>query len=157
MASGGRNTDNQALRAWLRLLACTNLIESRIRPRLQSAFATTLPRFDFLAQLERAADGLKMSELSHRMMVTGGNVTGIAHALESEGLIRRESDSCDRRALRVRLTPEGRRAFARMASAHERWVIELFGTLTDDETRNLVDLLNRLRSGILDVEAADVQ
>src|SRR6185437_25346 len=75
-----------SVRLWLRMLACTNRIESFVRQRLQANFATTLPRFDLMAQLERAAHGLKMSELSQRMMVTGGNVTGITDGLEKEGL-----------------------------------------------------------------------
>ncbi|HEU5443504.1 MAG TPA: hypothetical protein VFU61_06740, partial [Steroidobacteraceae bacterium] len=43
-----------SLRLWLRLLSCTNQIESRVRQGLQSSFNTTLPRFDLMAQLERA-------------------------------------------------------------------------------------------------------
>jgi len=46
-----------------------------------------------MAQLERAPEGLKMSELSQRMMVTGGNVTGITDGLEKEGLVVREVDT----------------------------------------------------------------
>jgi DNA-binding MarR family transcriptional regulator len=76
-----------SLRLWLRMLACTNQVENRIRQKLQSDFQTTLPRFDLLAQLERAPEGLKMRELSQRLMVTGGNVTGIADGLEKDGLI----------------------------------------------------------------------
>ncbi|MCX7178393.1 MAG: MarR family transcriptional regulator, partial [Proteobacteria bacterium] len=59
----------QELRLWLRMLACTNLIESEIRSRLRTQFSITLPRFDLMAQLERAPDGMKMGELSKRMMV----------------------------------------------------------------------------------------
>ena len=77
--------DHDALRLWLRLLACTNVIETEVRQRLHREFGTTLPRFDFMAQLERVPDGLRMGELSRRMMVTGGNVTGIAAALEERG------------------------------------------------------------------------
>src|SRR5579862_6969317 len=84
-----------SVRLWLRMLACTNRIENCVRQKLQANFATTLPRFDLMAQLERAAEGLKMSELSQRMMVTGGNVTGITDGLEKEGLVVREVDAND--------------------------------------------------------------
>ena len=97
-----------SLRLWLRLLACTNQIENRVRTNLQTQFGTTLPRFDLMAQLERAPQGLKMSELSQRMMVTGGNVTGVTDGLEKEGLVVREVDAADRRVFRVKLTAEGR-------------------------------------------------
>ena len=76
---------HQALKLWLRLLACTTLIETEIRARFRAGFGTTLPRFDLMAQLEREPGGLKMSELSQRLMVTGGNVTGLTDQLEGRG------------------------------------------------------------------------
>ena len=92
------------MRLWLRMLACTNRIENFVRQNLQARFETTLPRFDLMAQLERAPQGLKMSELSQRMMVTGGNVTGITDGLEKEGLVLREVDPTDRRVFHVKLS-----------------------------------------------------
>jgi DNA-binding MarR family transcriptional regulator len=137
-----------SLRLWLRILSCTNQIENRIRQNLQARFDTTLPRFDLMAQLERAPEGLKMSELSQRMMVTGGNVTGITDGLEKEGLVIREMDPTDRRVFRVKLTPEGQRQFQRMAAEHERWVVDLFGSLTQKQKKQLFDLLAELKSHV---------
>jgi DNA-binding MarR family transcriptional regulator len=134
-----------SLRLWLRLLSCTNQVEGRVRQNLQSTFNTTLPRFDLMAQLERAPLGLKMSELSQRMMVTGGNVTGITDGLEKEGLVVREVDSTDRRVYRVKLTTEGQQQFRRMAAEHERWVIDLFGPLSPRQKKQLMDLLGELK------------
>jgi DNA-binding MarR family transcriptional regulator len=136
---------HQALKVWLRLLACTNRIESEVRGRLRSEFDTTLPRFDLMAQLERHSGGLRMNELSQRLMVTGGNVTGITDQLESEGLVVRESDPADRRSYTVRLTPAGRRVFAKMAAAHEQWVIALFAGLSAAEKGQIYRLLAKLK------------
>lgn len=139
--------DHHTLKLWLRLLTCSNLIERGIRQRLRQRFGCTLPRFDLLAQLERSG-GLKMSELSQRLMVTGGNVTGLADQLEAEGWIAREPVENDRRATRLKLTPAGRRRFAEMADAHESWVIELLGALTRDEQQQLHALLGGLKRGL---------
>jgi len=139
---------HEALRLWLRLLATTNLIESRVRGLLQERFATTLPRFDLMAQLERAPAGLKMGELSQRLMVTGGNVTGITDMLEREGLVVRTPDPADRRAFRVRLTPAGRRAFRAMAAEHERWIVEAFAGLSERELAGLASLLSKLKTHV---------
>jgi DNA-binding MarR family transcriptional regulator len=136
---------HDSLRIWLRLLACTHLIETRVRQNLQAQFTTTLPRFDLMAQLERAPHGLKMNELSRRMMVTGGNVTGITDLLEKDGLVVRDADPDDRRAYRVKLTREGLRSFRRMAAEHERWIVDLFEGLTAREKRSLGELLARLK------------
>jgi DNA-binding MarR family transcriptional regulator len=141
--------DHQALRLWLRLYACTSLIEGRVRRRLQGRFTTTLPRFDLMAQLERAPEGLRMNELSGRLMVTGGNITGLVDSLEDEGLVVRAADGADRRALRVKLTREGRRVFRTMATEHERWIIEMFAGLSARDARSLADQLQALKEHIL--------
>jgi DNA-binding MarR family transcriptional regulator len=146
----GHDDHHTSLRLWLRLLACTTRIENRIRQKLQSEFSTTLPRFDLMAQLERTPEGLRMSELSQRMMVTGGNVTGITDGLEKEGLVQREVDATDRRVFRVKLTPEGQRVFERMAAEHERWVIDLFAALSAKQKKQLADLLGELKSHIVE-------
>jgi DNA-binding MarR family transcriptional regulator len=143
--------DHQSLRLWLRLLACTNLVEGQVRSRLRLQFDTTLPRFDLMAQLERTPQGLKMGELSKRMMVTGGNVTGITDQLVSEGLVVREDNPEDRRAYIVKLTPEGRRQFKKMAEAHEKWILELFSGLRDVEKQQLYGLLATLKRHVTDI------
>jgi DNA-binding MarR family transcriptional regulator len=134
------------LRLWLRTLTCTNLIENHIRSRLRAEFDITLPRFDLMAQLERSPQGLKMGELSKRMMVTGGNVTGITDQLVTEGLVVREDSPKDRRAYIVKLTPEGRRSFRKMAESHEKWVVELFGGMDEKQRGQLYELLAELKS-----------
>jgi len=140
-----RADHHDALRLWLRLLTCTMLIEGRIRSRLRERFATTLPRFDLMAQLERHPEGLRMGELSRRMMVTGGNVTGITAALVKEGLVERRAIAGDRRAHAVRLTAAGKRTFDAMATEHERWVKEMMAGLGDADRDRLHMLLGRLK------------
>ena len=139
------DSDHDSVRLWLRLLACTNLIEGQVRSRLRQQFDTTLPRFDLMAQLERAPDGLKMGELSKRMMVTGGNVTGITDQLVTEGLVERVDVEGDRRAYRVRLTTRGRRQFHEMAHAHEQWIVSAFDGLSAREVATLHKLLGKVK------------
>ncbi|HXF46552.1 MAG TPA: MarR family transcriptional regulator [Burkholderiaceae bacterium] len=139
-------SDHSALKLWLRMLAGTTQIETEIRRRLRRSFGVTLARFDYLAQLERNPQGLRMSELSRRLMVTGGNVTGLTDELEREKLVAREASPTDGRAWIVRLTPKGRRAFAAMAREHERWIVELFGGLSRAEIQQLHALLGKLRA-----------
>jgi DNA-binding MarR family transcriptional regulator len=135
----------EALRLWLRLLTCTQLVEKDVRGRLRERFDTTLPRFDLMAQLERAPDGLKMIELSRRMMVTGGNVTGITDQLAREGLVDRVAVEDDRRAYRVRLTPKGRKLFHDMAQQHEQWIVDAFAALSERELATLHRLLGKVK------------
>jgi DNA-binding MarR family transcriptional regulator len=140
--------DHAALKLWLRLLATTTQVEDEIRRRLRTRFGISLPRFDYLAQLYRQPDGLKMKDLSRQLMVTGGNVTGLTDRLVAEGLVDKRSDSADGRAVTVQLTPEGRRQFRAMAKAHEAWVVELLGGLSTAQQAQLFDLLGRLKLGV---------
>lgn len=135
----------QALRLWLRLLTCTQLVEKQVRNNLREQFDTTLPRFDLMAQLQRNPDGLKMNELSRRMMVTGGNVTGITDQLVVEGLVERMDVDGDRRAYCVRLTVQGRKTFADMAKRHEEWIVAAFDVLTPKELDALYKLLGKVK------------
>lgn len=114
------------LRVWLRLLSCANLISAEICKRLREEFDVTLPRFDLLSQLYREPNGLRLGELSRRLMVTNGNLTGLVDGLVEEGLVIRETVAEDRRAILVRLSKRGERGFAKMAVANESWLGELF-------------------------------
>ena len=146
-----RREDHSALRIWLRLLTCTQLIEKRVRAGLREEFATTLPRFDLMAQLERHREGLKMNELSRLLMVTGGNVTTIVDQLEKEGLVERLDEPADRRAFRIRLTRSGEKSFAEMAREHEEWLVELFAGVSGREQDDLLKLLAKVKSHAVEV------
>jgi DNA-binding MarR family transcriptional regulator len=136
------------LRLWLRLLTCTTLVEGEIRARLRRDFDTTLPRFDLMAALDRAQGGMMLGDVSRRMMVSNGNVTGLATRLEAEGLVERRTRPGDRRAQLLRLTPKGRREFARQSVAHESWVAELFDGLPPEERTALFRLLGRAKASV---------
>lgn len=136
------------LRLWLRLLTCTTLIEGEIRARLRRDFDTTLPRFDLMAALDRAKDGMTLGEISRRMMVSNGNVTGLAARLEAEGLVERRAQPGDRRVQRLRLTPKGRRDFARQSAAHESWIAELLDGLAGEERAALFRLLGQAKLSV---------
>ncbi len=140
--------DHQALRLWLRLLSCTVRIENKIRLRLRREFSTTLPRFDLMAQLERNVGGLRMNELSRRLMVSGGNVTGITDQLEREGLVARTACPSDRRVFTVKLTDTGLKRFREMAARHELWIIELLGGLSRDEKETMISELWKVKTHI---------
>lgn len=140
--------DHLALRLWLRMLTCTLLIEKTINGRLKADFDQSLARFDLLSQLHRHPEGLRMTELSKRMMVTGGSVTGLTDGLEAEGLVERQEDPGDRRSKWVRLTGAGRKRFIAMAAEHEQWIAQMMGGLTATEQRELFRMLARLKSSI---------
>lgn len=140
--------NKQDLRLWLRMLACTDLIERDVRDSLRREFETTLPRFDFLSVLYSAEESLPMGEISHRLMVSNGNITALAERLEAEGMINRTPWPQDRRTLHVALTDKGRGQFERMAVVHEQWIAQVFSSLSDEEVDDLWRVLGTLKHAL---------
>lgn len=140
--------DRLQLRLWLRLLTCAELIEDQVRTRLRTEFATTLPRFDVLAQLERAPDGLTMSVLSSRLMVSNGNVTGLVEAMARDGLVERRVNPADGRSALISATAAGQALFARMAPAHQGWIDGLMAGMSRAEMVLALELLGKLKQSV---------
>jgi DNA-binding MarR family transcriptional regulator len=142
-----RPDDHKAeLRLWLRIFTCKMLIEGEVRRRLRESFDVTLPRFDLMAQLDRAPGGMTLGELSQRMMVTNGNVTGLVDRLVAQNLVDRKPSPTDRRAQIVSLTADGRKAFRAMARANSDWVGEIFSGLARGEINELMRLLDKAKA-----------
>ena len=140
--------DKLELKVWLRLLTCSAMIEREVRTRLREQFDITLPRFDVLAQLDRAPEGLTMGELSSRLMVSNGNVTGLTERLAQEGLVSRKTAPSDRRTQLVKLTAAGKRAFDAMTPQHEAWIDTMFAGLSREEMATLLAVLGRLKASL---------
>lgn len=134
------------LRLWLRLLTCATLIEGEVRRRLRERFHVTMPRFDLMAQLDKAPGGMTLSDVSKRMMVSNGNVTGLVERLVESGHIDRRTSETDRRVQVIRLTKLGRAEFRKMAQDHEGWIAEMFADLTEKDVRELMRLLAKAKT-----------
>jgi DNA-binding MarR family transcriptional regulator len=133
------------LRLWLRLLTCTTLIEGEVRRRLRERFDVTLPRFDLMAQLDKAPEGMTLSDVSKRMMVSNGNVTGLVERLVESGHIDRRTSEADRRVQMIRLTKLGRAEFRKMAAEHEIWIANVFADLSEKDVQDLLRLLAKTK------------
>jgi DNA-binding MarR family transcriptional regulator len=142
------SADHNALRTWLRLLSLTRQIENEIRTRLRDRFEISLARFDYLAQLHRAPSGLSMREITERLMVTGGNVTGLTNELVAEGYVVRKPNPNDGRGTIISLSAKGRRGFEAMAQEHEAWVVELLAGLPATQLASVHAHLGALREHI---------
>ena len=136
------------LRLWLRLLTCTTLIEGEVRGRLRERFDVTLPRFDLMAQLDKAPDGMTLSDVSKRMMVSNGNITGLVERLVQSGHVDRRTSESDRRVQVIRLTKSGRAEFRKMAAEHEIWIADMFADLGEKDVRELMRLLGKTKLSV---------
>jgi DNA-binding MarR family transcriptional regulator len=135
-------------RLWLRLLTCSTLVENEIRRRLRDEFDTTLPRFDLLAQLERAHEGMVLGELSKRMMVSAGNLTALVDRLVESGHVSRTTSPSDRRVQIIALTDFGRDWFGNAAARHGDWLGAMFAGLSPHERDGLLAALGKLKDSV---------
>ena len=140
--------EKEGLRLWLRIVSCTQVVEQEIRAMLREKFDTTLPRFEVLSALDRVADGLTMSELSNWLMVSKGNVTGIAERLSEDGYIRREPTPTDRRSFVVTLTGKGRKTYKEMELEYESLLDKLFNDMTPDDSDMFAGLLAKVKESV---------
>lgn len=137
--------DRDRLRFWFRAFGAVSAMERQIASRLRERYGASLGRFDLMAQLYAAPDGLKMGELTRKLLVTGGNVTGLVDRLEREMLVQRVTDEDDRRITRVKLTPQGLALFQQMAEEHVAWVNELLAALDPERLAQAATVLEDVR------------
>ncbi|HVZ54985.1 MAG TPA: MarR family transcriptional regulator [Pseudolabrys sp.] len=145
----GQKNRHQDLCLWLRLLTLHKLIDNEMRRRLRDSYNMSLARFHLLAQLSVAPNGLRMGELSTRMMVTTGNVTGLTDELEADGLVERVVDPSNRRANLVYMTKKGRALFDRAAHTLEMGIEDFFSIYSAKDKRLLFDLLGKQKAFVL--------
>ncbi len=136
-----------AVRLSLRLLSTGRLIEREIDALMRARFGSTIARFDFLAALDRHG-ALTLGAVSQHLLVSNGNVTGLAARLKADGLVEARADENDRRAQIVRLTARGESVFRKMARAHANCVERLLGKLTQAERQTLMRLLDGAKASI---------
>jgi len=131
------------------------MVERRVRSRLHVDFDVTLPRFDVMAALYDAPAGLSMGEVSRRLMVSNGNVTGIVERLDRDGLVWRRTNPEDRRSQLVRLTDSGRTTFEGMAEAHEGWISAMLSGLSEEEVEQLKYLLGKAKQSVVNSDGKE--
>lgn len=136
------------LRMWVRLLGCAKIVEKRLRRNFQEQFGTTLPRFDVMASLYRAEEGLAMGALSRALLVSNGNVTSVVRQLQEHEMVRSRPDPLDGRSAIVSLTAKGRTHFAELAAAHHRWVREALHDFPAEQQKQLLGLLTQLKTSL---------
>jgi MarR family transcriptional regulator, 2-MHQ and catechol-resistance regulon repressor len=102
-------------------------------------------QFGVLRCLSDAGDeGLMLSEVSKRLLVTCGNTTGVVDRLEQAGYLRRVRPSGDRRVVLAQLTPEGKALFRRLMPEYLSLVRELLSGLTTEEQELIAGYCQRI-------------
>jgi MarR family transcriptional regulator, 2-MHQ and catechol-resistance regulon repressor len=137
--SRGGSLRRPSLLAWLRLLRVSQKVERDLAGQLK-LWGLNNAQFDVLAHVG-AAEGITQQELADSLLVTKGNVAQLLDRMEKRGLIERRSQG---RTNRLFLTDEGRRTFAEVVPAHEALIDDRLSVLSEEEQRQLFELLRKL-------------
>jgi len=132
---------------WIRLNMTFQLIYHEIQKTLKKE-NLTLPQLDILVCLGRVK-GLTLGEIGERLMVTGGNITGVMDRLEKSGFVYRDRDKEDRRIIRAKLTPKGILLHKDILPIFQKKWKEIVGILDLEEQRHLNRLLKKFSHGLL--------
>jgi DNA-binding MarR family transcriptional regulator len=101
-----------------------------------------------LAVTEGNGGPLLAGELSARMHITSGTMTGVLDTLERNGYIQRHPDPADRRRVLVDLTPPGQAVLDRLLPEVQQVVTAVMGTLHDQALHALLDHLVAVRQAL---------
>lgn len=132
---------------WVRLNMTFQLISYEIQKALKKE-KFTLPQLVILVCLGRS-DGLTLGEISKRLLVTGGNITGVMDRLEKGGYVYRDRDKEDRRIIRAKLTPKGMELHKKILPIFQKKWNEIVNILEPDEQRQMKRLLKKFSQGLL--------
>jgi DNA-binding MarR family transcriptional regulator len=111
-------------------------------------FGISGSQWGVLRNLHRAEQeglaGLRLTDLSDRLLIRPPSVTGVVDRLERAGLVVRDGSPTDLRAKQVALTEQGRRLVERVLTLHGDQIESVLGGLSLPEQTELHRLLNRL-------------
>jgi len=135
----GESLRRPSVLAWLRLLRVSQKVERDLAGQLK-LWSLNNAQFDVLAHVG-VAEGITQQELADSLLVTKGNVAQLLDRMQKRGLIERRPEG---RINRLFLTDEGRRTFAEVVPAHEALIDEQLSVLSEEEQRQLFELLRKL-------------
>jgi DNA-binding MarR family transcriptional regulator len=142
-----RAASTAAERAFRQLIRNFGLIERIMQPYF-ARYGISGAQWGVLRNLHRAEQegltGLRLTDLSQRMLIRPPSVTGIADRLEKVGLIVRRASETDGRSKQVALTEKGRRLVEQVLEVHPARIARLMGGLSREEQELLDRLLVRM-------------
>ena len=141
-----KDPSSGAVMLWVRFALTFNLLYQEIK-KVLGEIDLTIPQTDILVCLNRT-HGLPLGEIAERLLVTGGNITGLIDRLERDGYVYRERDFDDRRVVRAKLTDKGFELCRKVLPFYNQCIQEITGNLNQEEQRQMQHLLKKLGQGI---------
>jgi DNA-binding MarR family transcriptional regulator len=139
---------------WRAFLEASTTLFDVLDEEMQAATGLTLRWYDLLVRLEEN-DGLRMNEISERILFSKSGLTRMVDRMEDEGLVRRERPASDRRVIQVWMTPQGLKTLNAAREVHRRGIQHHFARHLDGEDIDaLAQILAKLQGPLRDLRPA---
>jgi MarR family 2-MHQ and catechol resistance regulon transcriptional repressor len=131
-----------AVAAYVKLMRAARAVLARVEPGLAARGLTPTQLGVLEALLHKGP--LTHRQLGRKVLTSAGNMTDVVDKLAARGLVRRVRDDCDRRLVRVELTPCGRAMIEALFPCHAADIAGAMAGLDARELEALGVLLRRL-------------
>jgi len=91
---------------------------------------------------------LKMKEIASELNISLPAATGLIDRLHKIGMIKREYDESDRRIIRIKLTPKGKKSLDTVSDSKRRVTENIFSKLTEKERQDYLAILRKVKDVI---------
>ena len=141
----GESRDMQVLDTWIKLTRARETVSHGIQGSVRDS-GLTMPQFGVLEILLHLGPQTQKA-LTHKLLVSGGNVTKVVDNLEKMGLVERRTHPQDRRLTNVHLQPEGKELICSVFPVHLKNLSQAFERLSSTEQIELARLCKKLGTG----------
>ena len=104
--------------------AAMKKIDRNLSARLEN-YGISIPQ-SFILLVLRDEDGMTLKEIGNRTYIDSSSMTVLVDKLEKDGLVERKLDPQDRRAIRVFITPSGRKVADQIIEIAYQFNVELY-------------------------------
>ena len=135
--------DGRWLDAWMLLVRTHTRLWETVEAHMRAEYGLTMARYDVLAHLQLAGGRLGLSELAAAIALSPSGLSKLLDRMQASGLIEREPDPGDARAVFATITPGGRDLVRRAREGHHTLLRQAFGSALNP--RDVADLARIMR------------
>jgi DNA-binding MarR family transcriptional regulator len=141
--------DGRWMPAWMALVRTHTRLWDRVEAQMRRDHGLTMPRYDLLAHLDMAGGRLGLSDLAASIALSQSGLSKLLDRMELSGLVQRDADPRDARAVFAAITPQGRSLVKEARHSHHEFVRQIFGDALDDsDLADLTRIMSRISASI---------
>lgn len=140
--------ENLSPKAFMSLQRTRDLL-FRCQDQVVAEFGITAEQYSVLTAIEALNEPVRATDIASRLGHKVNSVSMLVDRMVKAGLVERERDLPDRRAVRLFMTGKGKQAYQRATPAVSKLIEDLLSPLSNEDKDTLVSLLEALRGKAL--------